>query len=147
MSETPEEAQKRSLKEELKEELEGKTIAYYSGLLAAWTQTRMEKDKALITLSAFAIGLLVTLLTTTVGVRSILELVFFAVAVGSFLITILSILKIYQLNSEYLEEAIRGSSEKDPRLGKYDKLSSRSFITGLISVILIAVVSAIYQFL
>lgn len=146
MSDTPEEAQKRSLKEELEEELEGKNIAYYSGLLAAWTQTRMEKDKALITLSAFAIGLLVTLLRTA-GARDIWELVLFAVAVGSFLITILSVLKIYQLNSEYLEEAIRGSSQKDPRLGKYDKLSSRSFITGLISVILIAVVSAIYQFL
>ncbi len=141
MSETPEEAQKRSLKE-----LEGKNIAHYSVLLTAWIQTRMERDKTLITLSAIAIGLLVTILTT-VGVRSIWELIFFAVAVGSFLITILSSLKIYQLNSEHLEAAIRGSSQKDPRLEQYDKRSSRSFITGLISVILIAIVSATYQLL
>lgn len=52
----------------MQRELEGKNIAYYSVLVNAWIQTRMERDKTLVTLSAAAVGLLVTLLTT-VGIN------------------------------------------------------------------------------
>ena len=58
MPESDEQREKRLLKE-----LEGKNIAYYQTLLSSWIHTRMERDKAVITLSAAAIGLLVTILT------------------------------------------------------------------------------------
>ncbi|MCK5160085.1 MAG: hypothetical protein KAQ99_00775, partial [Candidatus Aureabacteria bacterium] len=58
MPETDDQREKRLLKE-----LEGKNIAYYQTLLSSWIHTRMERDKAVITLSAAAIGLLVTILT------------------------------------------------------------------------------------
>lgn len=45
-------------------EPEGKNIAHYSVLLDAWIQTRTERDKTLVTLSAAGVGLLVTILTT-----------------------------------------------------------------------------------
>jgi len=141
MPESKEEAEKRVLRE-----LEGKNIAHYSVLLGAWIQTKMERDKTLVTLSAAAIGLLVTILTT-VGVKSIWEVPFFAVAVTSFLVTIWSSLVIYQLNSQHLEDAIRGSSQKDPRLEKYDKRSIRSFIIGSVSALIIGILSASFQVL
>jgi hypothetical protein len=104
----------------------------------------MERDKTLVTLSAAAIGLLVTILTT-VGVKSFWEVPFFAVAVVSFLLTIWSSLAIYQLNSKHLEDAIRGSSEKDPRLEKYDKRSIRAFIVGSVAALIIGLLSASFQ--
>ena len=139
MSESTKEAEKRALRE-----LEGKNIAHYSVLLSAWIETKMERDKTLVTLSAAAIGLLVTILTT-VGVKHFWEIPFFAFAVISFLVTIWSSLTIYQLNSEHLEEAIKGSSVKDPRLEKYDKQSVRAFIIGSIATLLIGVSSASYE--
>ena len=139
MPESNEDAEKRVLRE-----LEGKNIAHYSVLLNAWIETRMERDKTLVTLSAAAIGLLVTILTT-VGVKHLWEIPLFAVAVVSFLVTIWSSLIIYQLNSKHLEDAIRGSSERDPRLEKYDKRSIRAFIVGAIAALLIGISSASYQ--
>ena len=136
MSESSQQAEKRVLRE-----LEGKNIAHYSILLSAWIETKMERDKTLVTLSAAAIGLLVTILTT-VGAKHFWEIPLFAFAVISFLVTIWSSLTIYQLNSEHLEEAIRGSSVKDPRLEKYDKRSVGAFIIGSIATLLIGVSSA-----
>lgn len=136
MPESSQEAEKRALRE-----LEGKNIAHYSVLLSAWIETKMERDKTLVTLSAAAIGLLVTILTT-VGAKHFWEIPLFAFAVISFLVTIWSSLTIYQLNSEHLEEAIRGSSVKDPRLEKYDKRSVGAFIIGSIAALLIGVSSA-----
>ena len=104
----------------------------------------MERDKTLVTLSVAAIGLLVTILTT-VGVKSFWEIPLFVSAVASFLATIWSSLTIYQLNSEHLEDAIKGSSTKDSRLEKYDKLSIRAFLVGFITSLLIGVTSAAHQ--
>jgi hypothetical protein len=56
--ETEEERTQRELRE-----LEGKNIAHYSTLLSAWIQTKMERDKTLVTLSSAAIGFLVAILT------------------------------------------------------------------------------------
>ena len=139
MSESSQQAEKRVLRE-----LEGKNIAHYSILLSAWIETKMERDKTLVTLSAAAIGLLVTILTT-VGAKHFWEIPLFAFAVISFLVTIWSSLTIYQLNSEHLEEAIRGSSVKDPKLEKYDKQSVRAFIIGSVATLLIGVSSASYE--
>lgn len=141
MPESSEDAEKRALRE-----LEGKNIAHYSVLLGAWIETRMERDKTLVTLSAAAIGLLVTILTT-VGVKRFWEIPFFAVAVLSFLVTIWSSLQIYQLNSQHIEAAIKGSSERDPQLEKYDKWSIRAFIVGVIAALLIGILSASSQLL
>lgn len=138
MPETDEVRQTRLLKE-----LEGKNIAHYSVLLSAWIQTKMERDKTLVTLSSAAIGLLITVLTT-IGVQSIYEIILFIIAVCAFLTTIYSSLMIYQLNSKHLEDALRGSSETDPSLEKYDKISIRAFILGAVFALMVGATSA-YQ--
>lgn len=43
-----------------KQELMEKHVAFYQTFLSAWTASRMEKDKQVLTLSALAIGLLTT---------------------------------------------------------------------------------------
>lgn len=139
MPETPEETKRRELRE-----LEGKNIAHYSVLLSAWIQTKMERDKALVTLSSAGIGLLVTLLTT-VPVRQAFQIPLFVIAVAAFLCTILCSLRIYQMNSDHIERAIKGSSEKDPKLEKYDKLSVSGFAVGVLAALLFGLVSAIPQ--
>lgn len=139
MPESIKDAEKRALRE-----LEGKNIAHHSILLSAWIETKMERDKTLVTLSAAAIGLLVTILTT-VGAKYLWDIFLFAIAVVSFLITIWSSLIIYQLNSQHLEDAMRGSSDKDPRLEKYDKRSIRAFIIGAVVTLLIGISSASYK--
>jgi hypothetical protein len=138
LAESNEEREKRLLKE-----LEGKNIAHYSVLLSAWIQTKMERDKTLVTLSSAAIGLLITVLTT-IGVQNVYEIILFIIAVCAFLITIYSSLMIYQLNSKHLEDALRGSSKTDPNLEKYDSISIKAFILGAVFALLVGATSA-YQ--
>jgi hypothetical protein len=139
MAEPNEEEEKRCLRE-----LEGKNIAHYSVLLQAWIQTRMERDKTIVTLSAAGLGLLVTILTT-VGVIHAWLLLLFVGAIVGFVTSISASLVIYQLNSQHIEHALRGSSERDPRLERYDKTSFRAFLLGAGFSAALGVASAIGQ--
>ena len=139
MTETAKQLKQRGLKE-----LEGKNIAHYSVLLSAFINNKMELDKTLVTLSAAAIGLLVTILTA-VGVENRWEIPLFMLAVLSFLTTIWCSLQIYKFNSAHLEAVIRGSAEKDKRLKIYDKWSIWAFFIGSFSALLIGVLSAYSQ--
>lgn len=136
MPETSEEKEKRLLRE-----LEGKNIEYYSVMLSAWINTKMERDKTLVTLAAAAIGLLITILTT-LGANNIFEMILFAISICSFLTTIWSSLTIYQLNSKHIEDSLRGSSENSSKLEKYDRLSIRAFIGGALIALVIGILSA-----
>ena len=126
MAESREDRDKRLLKE-----LEGKNIAQYSVLLSAWIQTRMQRDKTLVTLSTASVGLLVTLLTT-VGITEYWIIYLYGGAFIGFGLTIWSSLQIYQRNSKHIEDSIKGLSKEDPMLEKYDKLSMLAFYGGAI---------------
>ncbi len=60
-----------------------KSVAYYSSLVNAWIQTRMEVDKNLIGISSIGIGFIITLLTNTC-VSCAAELVVYLGALFSF---------------------------------------------------------------
>lgn len=139
MTETEDERSKRGLRE-----LEGKNIAHYSTLLTAWIQTKMERDKTLVTLSSAGIGLLVTILTTA-GVSYLYLLILFLGAFVGFGLCIWTSLQIYQLNSTHLENELR-SVNTDLKLEKYDKRSLRSFLAGVICICLIGLFSAYFTF-
>lgn len=47
--------------QELSETDKQKDVAFYSSCVNAWIQTRMEKDKQLLTLSSVAMGFLINL--------------------------------------------------------------------------------------
>ena len=139
MTESKEDQEKRHLRE-----LEGKNIEHYSVLLQAWIQTKMERDKTLVTLSAAGTGLLVTILTTA-GVRRIWEVLLYLGSFAGFLTTIWTSLTIYQLNSKHVETELKQSKWPDLKLEKYDKRSTRAFILGAICACLIGVVAATNQ--
>ena len=140
MAESEEEREKRNLRE-----LEGKNVAFYSTLLSAWIQTRMERDKTLITLSSAAIALLVTILTA-IGINQIYTLFFCVVAFLCFGLCVGTSLHIYQLNSIHLENEL-GSENKDIKLEKYDKVPSIFFLFGVFFLCSFGVSSANLSFL
>lgn len=136
MPETEDQREKRLLKE-----LEGKNIAYYQTLLSSWIHTRMERDRAVITLSAAAIGLLVTILTAF-GISGIWQRILVISAFVGFVGAIWVGLRIYELNADHLVESLKGGSGKSPKLERFDKWSKRFFCVGLISMILLGLVTA-----
>ncbi len=130
-------------------ELEGKNVQNYSVLLAAWIQTRMERDKTIVALSAAAIGLLVTLLTTK-GVPRWWLLLPYTTAFVGFAVSIGTALAIYQKNSEKIESDMRGSGDPKYRfidLAPYDRAAIIGFLVGAISVIVIGLSSATLSYL
>ncbi|MBE3659020.1 hypothetical protein BOO92_20345 [Vibrio navarrensis] len=119
-----------------------KEVAFYTETLNAWYTTRFEKDKHLLTLSSFGIGLLVTLLTT-VGVSSLIVALMYALAVISFLICIVAILMVFSRNSVHLEAIVAGSNENDKWLTVLDKTSVVSFVCGILFTLLIGLFSGV----
>lgn len=139
MSQSPEEEKQRLLRE-----FEGKNVAHYSVMLQAWVDTRMERDRTIVTLSAAAIGLLATILTT-VGVMHSGQIYLYGFAFIGFLVaTVLSLL-IYHRNSIHIEGALKGTSEQDPVLTHYDKAQMASFIGGAVLAAWIGIDSAIVR--
>lgn len=82
-----------------------KEVAFYSALVDAWITTQFEKDKSLLYLSSGGIGILVTLMTT-IGVSSFCELVFFAIGLFAFILSVLGVLIIFGYNAKYIEALI-----------------------------------------
>ena len=134
MTESNEEREKRELRE-----LEGKNVVHYQVLLSAWIESRMEQDKTIITLSAGAIALLVTIITT-VGIKGFWQYLFATTAFAGFITAICSCLPIYQLNAKHLEENLRSESTENTSnlLKKLDKITIRSFYTGIVCFVLMA---------
>lgn len=110
-------------------------------MLSAWLNTKLERDKQLLTLSTSAIGLLVTLLRT-VGVANWLQVGFFGTALIAFLFSVISILGILGKNATYIEEMLNGSETEDRQLAFLDRSATVSFIIGMIMVVIIGMYSA-----
>lgn len=118
-----------------------KEVAFYSAKVNAWFNTKLEYDKSLLVLSAGAIGLLITLLTTT-SVGSSTLLCIFVVAIVCFLLCIIFILFIFTWNAKHLEELIQGNIRNSKILFFLDKLSVFSFIIGIIFASIFSYVAA-----
>lgn len=107
-----------------------KEVEYYAAKANAWFNTKLEYDKSLLVLSAGAIGLLITLLTT-VGVSSFSLLVVFFASIISFIVCLIAVLAIFSRNAKHLEELISGK-KRMTLLGFLDSLSISTFILGVI---------------
>lgn len=118
-----------------------KEVEFYAAKANAWFNTKLEYDKSLLMLSAGAIGLLVTLLTT-VGVNSITLLFVFFGAVISFVICLFSVLSIFSRNAKHLEDLIAGKRGNDQLLGFLDTLSIISFVVGVILAAIIGLATS-----
>lgn len=119
-----------------------KEKAFYSAMVSAWINTRIERDKQLLTLSVTAIGVLVTLLRT-IGVSNFTQLLLFSFALLSFLITVISIIYILDRNALHIEKILNENQTQDGILMIVDKIAGFSFSIGIILVVIIGINSAI----
>ena len=110
----------------------------------AWISSKFEFDKSLLFLSAGAIGLLVTLLTT-IGVDSLSLQILYIVSLISFITCIGIILKIYSQNSKYLNKIIAGEKARDELLAVLDKRLIVIFTIGMISSTMIGMYLAVKE--
>lgn len=124
-----------------KEDYEAKEKVFYSAMISAWLNTRLERDKQLLGLSVTAIGLLVTLLRT-VGVSNFVELVLFSFALLAFLVTVIAVIYILQENAGHIERMLDKSENESKILTFLDKFASISFVIGMLLIVLIGVNSA-----
>lgn len=75
-------------------------LAFYTSCISGWQNTRMEKDKSLLTLSSLGVGLLSTY---TDKLESVFDLSIWFLATLSFVATIVIVLLIYKQNAVLLQ--------------------------------------------
>lgn len=107
-----------------------KQVEFYAANVNAWINTRFERDKSLLTLSAGGIGLLITIALAK-GFQSTSALLIYCVALFSFVICLVVVLWVFQQNSHYLEDVANGKNTDDPLLTWLDKVVNASFILGV----------------
>lgn len=125
-----------------KEDYEAKDKAFYSAMISAWLNTRLERDKQLLGLSVTAIGLLVTLLRT-IGVSNLSQVILYDLALFAFLITVISVIYILGENSTHIEKILEGSEAESTTLIYLDKAAGISFAVGMILLVIIGMHSAV----
>lgn len=121
---------------------EARISAYYSALTNAWISTKFEKDKSLLTISAGAIGLLVTLLTT-LEIPSLCLIGCFFFAFILFIITIICIIFVFERNAKHIENVLNDKDDDDKILKILDRTIVFCFIFGIIFTVIIGTVYGI----
>jgi len=121
-----------------------KRIAFYTQVVGAWIETRMERDRAILTLSSAAIGLLVTILTT-MSLPAPWLIYAYAIASGGFFVACLTCVSVFSRNARHLEEIAQERSGIGEGLKRHDFVSAVSFGIGVIAFIVIGVSSAYYK--
>lgn len=123
-----------------------KEVEFYAANLNAWFNTRFEHDKSLLALSAGAVGLLITLIST-VGVRSIETLILYVLALACFVVCLGALLWIFRRNAKHLEDVVRETAINDQLLNILDRTSVASFMFGVILSSIIGISTAIHSYI
>lgn len=108
-----------------------KDVAFYSTLVGAWVDNKMELDRSLLTLSTGGLGLFITLLSTE-QLKENLALSLFACACIFFTATIILCLFIFKRNTTYLKNVVGGYQGNDVVLTWLDCLNMLSFTLAII---------------
>ncbi|MBP0021870.1 MAG: hypothetical protein J7647_30475 [Cyanobacteria bacterium SBLK] len=124
------------------DDYEAKEKVFYSAMISAWLNTKMERDKQLLGLSATAIGLLVTLLRTT-NVNNVSQIIIFGLAMFFFLMTVIAVLGILDQNSKHIEKTLDNRDVNHKTLKYLDKIAECSFIIGMALIVIIGIQTAI----
>ena len=92
------------------QEIMQKNVSFYEVLFTAWMDNRMEKDKQILTLSALAIGLLMTFRSE---IKDFCSFFILALASLSFTGSMIVVLGIFKKNSDYLMQLIQKSNKRE----------------------------------
>lgn len=115
--------------------------AFRSALVNAWVSSQMERDKAILTVSSAAIGLLVTLLKFFVP--SSLQVACYIFAFAGFGLAIVSAIRIFERNGHYIRSLLGDDTtpDNDERLESLDKQIKGGFYIGLAAVLILGLSS------
>jgi len=116
---------------------------FRSAALNAWVNSKMERDKSLLTLSSGGIGLLVTFLNFKDN-YSCWEIILYICSFLAFIVCIGSVIYIFTKNPKYLERLLEDEQTgSDKWLGILDYTAVISFCFGIIFISLIGVLNLI----
>lgn len=119
-----------------------KAVEGYAAMVNAWLNTKMERDKSLLTLSAAGIGILVTVVLE-MGIRNSSMLLLYRLSLLAFIICLFTVLWIFDRNAVYLEAVSNGKNLSDPVLIQLDRVAMVAFVAGVLLASLMAISSAI----
>jgi hypothetical protein len=125
----------------MSEQISPKELEHYKIVLNAWVLSRLEKDKAILTLSSAGIGLLVTLITKF-GVKSQCELLLYTFGILIFIVAAGCIVAIFHFNANHLKKVVKEEESESPFLQFLDKAAATLFILGLVNLFAIGLLSA-----
>lgn len=123
-----------------------KEVEFYAANLNAWFNTRFEHDKSLLALSAGAVGLLITLIST-VGVKSVEILILYILSLACFVVCLGALLWIFRRNAKHLEDVVRETAIDDQLLNTLDRTAVSSFMFGVILSAIIGISTAINSYI
>jgi hypothetical protein len=130
-------------------QFEARDVEYHSQSYAAFFGTRMEKDKSILTLAVVGIGYLATF--ANLGDKQLigLELILFGIASICFLVSIVIVIQVFKLNGDYIMAILNPSSASQQKAGilgrrlkNADRIVLTSFISGLITTILLGYIAS-----
>lgn len=117
---------------------EEKQKIYYSALVSSFVDSKMSKDKGILTLATAAIGFLVTL-SDSMPPGFTINLVLFGAAILMFIITIILILRGFELNSQYILAIRQGKDQSfDKALQHNNRWIMLFFVAALFLVLFFA---------
>jgi hypothetical protein len=111
-----------------------KSVEFVSQAYASYYNTTMEKDKSILTLSVAGLGFLITFINLS-SQLGLFEYFIFIFAALSYLISIFSIITIFEKNADHIVAVVTDSDDSDRsgnELKKYDKRAIRSFYCGIV---------------
>lgn len=123
-----------------------KNVEFYAANLNAWFNTRFEHDKSLLTLSAGAVGLLITLISA-VGVKSVEILILYVLALFCFIVCLGALLWIFRRNAKHLEDVVSEIEKNDQLLDVLDRVAVITFMLGVVFSSIIGISTAIYSYI
>ena len=141
LKETPQQAFEREMRE-----YEGKNIQHYAVNLAAWFNTKLEKDKSIITISSAAVGLLVTIITAK-GVQSLCQVTFYLFSFIGFLTAIITSIQTLDQNAEQVRRDITNEGNINTQLRRNDIIVSMAFYAGIIFTTLVGISYGVNQYI
>lgn len=114
---------------------------FRSASINAWIQSKMERDKALLTLSSGGVGLLVTFLQFKETIESCHSILYY-IAFISFILCIASVIVIFNRNAKYIEKLLSSETrENDKVLGFFDYMAVTFFTIGILFTIIIGLLN------
>lgn len=109
-------------------------VEYNSQSYASFYNTKIEKDKSILTLSVAGLGFLVTFINFTENLK-LYEFILFIISAVCFMICIYKIINIFDKNAEYiilLTTDAEGIDDKEIELKRLDQWAIKSFYLGLV---------------